>query len=137
MSGKFATAIECIDGRTKKPIIDWVQQHLSVDFVDMITEPGPDKVLLQSSPEKLADIRRKVEISINAHNSRAVVVAAHHECAGNPVSRQEHIDAVTACTTLITSWNLDVRVIGLWVNDSWQVELITDSEQAKALATNR
>ncbi len=47
--GTFATVIDCIDGRTKQPIIEWVKSHASVDFVDVVTEPGPDKVMTQGS----------------------------------------------------------------------------------------
>jgi len=42
---RFATAINCMDGRTQEPVITWIKKNYHVDFVDMITEPGPVKYL--------------------------------------------------------------------------------------------
>lgn len=36
---KFATAINCIDGRTQLPVIEWARKKYGVDYVDMITKP--------------------------------------------------------------------------------------------------
>ena len=41
---KFATAITCIDGRVQQPIVDWMKLHTNVHYVDLITEPGPDRL---------------------------------------------------------------------------------------------
>ena len=38
---KFGTAINCIDGRTQQPVIDYIKQNYAVDIVDMITFPVP------------------------------------------------------------------------------------------------
>jgi len=46
-SGKFGTAINCIDDRAQAPVSDWIKENHSVDYVDTITEPGSDKVLLE------------------------------------------------------------------------------------------
>jgi hypothetical protein len=89
--GAFATVIDCIDGRTKQVVQQWMKEFLPVDYVDVITEPGPDKVILQASNEELEAIQRKVGISIHAHGSQVVAIAAHHDCAGNPVSREVHL----------------------------------------------
>ena len=43
----FATAINCMDGRTQEPIISWAKKAFEVDYVDAITEPGPDKILAE------------------------------------------------------------------------------------------
>jgi len=43
-SGRLASAVNCIDGRTL-PVIDYAQQGFHVDYVDMITEPGPIRII--------------------------------------------------------------------------------------------
>jgi hypothetical protein len=45
---KFATAINCIDGRTQNPVIEWMRKHYSVSYADMITEPGVDAILAEN-----------------------------------------------------------------------------------------
>ena len=51
MDKKFATAINCMDGRTQLPTINWAMKELNVDYVDSITEAGPDKILAEG-PKK-------------------------------------------------------------------------------------
>ncbi len=117
----FATSINCIDGRVQTPISGWIRENHGVEFVDVISEPGCDLTLSGPSDAE-SHLKSKVEISINAHKSRLVFVSGHHECAANPVSRDEHIGHIQKAVERVDSWKLPVRVVGLWVNDSWSVE---------------
>jgi hypothetical protein len=124
-TGKFGTAINCMDGRTQLPVTGWLKSKYGLDYVDMITEPGPEKMLSQGTPGQVESIKSRVEISVNAHGSQTILVAAHHDCAGNPVSKEEHLRQVRACLKVVKSWGLPVRdIIGVWINDSWAVEPI-------------
>lgn len=126
-TGTFAAAINCIDGRTQRAVIAWMEHHVGVQYVDLITEPGPEKLLTQGTPAQIDDVKRKVAVSVNAHHSQVVALAAHHDCAGNPVTAAEHQAQVRQGAQVIAGWGLGVRVLGLWVNDAWQVEQISDS----------
>jgi hypothetical protein len=87
MTKKFATAINCIDGRVQKPVAEYMQKNFSVDYVDMITEPGPNKILSEGRDINIIEsLRKKVGISIEKHNSKIIAVVAHYDCAGNPES---------------------------------------------------
>ena len=121
--GKFATSISCMDGRIQIPISQWIKENYSVDFVDTITEPGVDKVIAVNSD--LDSIKTKIGISINAHKSKLVVVSGHYDCAANPVSDDEHIDLIKKDIEMISSWNLGVDIVGVWVDGSWKVNLVT------------
>ena len=121
--GKFATSISCMDGRIQIPISQWIKENYSVDFVDTITEPGVDKVI--SGNSDLDSIKTKIGISINAHKSKLVVVSGHYDCAANPVSDDEHIDLIKKDIEIISSWNLGVDIVGIWVDGSWKVNLVT------------
>lgn len=122
--GKFGTVINCMDGRTQLPVNEWMRKEYHLDFVDTITEPGPDKMLAENDPETVPSIRKRVAISVEKHGSGIVAVVAHHDCAGNPVPKDEHIKQVHKAIDLINSWNLPVKVIGVWVNENWKVEAI-------------
>ena len=43
--GKFGTAINCLDGRVQLPVSNWMKMQFHLDYIDMITEPGPDKIV--------------------------------------------------------------------------------------------
>jgi carbonic anhydrase len=120
--GKFATSVSCMDGRIQSPLVQWIKKNHPIDFVDVITEPGIDKKISEDS--SLNSIRAKIEISINAHKSKLIVVSGHYDCAGNPVSDGEHISQIKKGVEIISSWNLGVNVIGIWVDNSWNPNLV-------------
>jgi len=123
--GKFGTAINCMDGRAQLPINNWLRQKYALDYIDTITEPGPDKMLTQGKPEQVESIKSRVLISVNAHGSETVLIAAHNDCAGNPVSKEEHIKQVKDCVKILRSWKLPVKtIIGVWINENWAVEIV-------------
>src|SRR5262249_54744455 len=110
------------------PVADWVRLHCHATFVDTVTMPGSDKALTQGPREVVELIRQNVLVSVRAHHSTMVAVAAHHECAANPVSAEEHKRQVGAAVEIVRGWGLGVRVVGLWVNEWWQVEVVADTQ---------
>jgi len=117
--GKFATSISCMDGRIQLPLAKWVKENYSVDYVDVITEPGVEKTVAENSD--LESIKTKIGISTNAHKSELIIVSGHYDCAGNPVSVDEHISQIKKSVEVISSLNLGVKVVGVWVDSSWNV----------------
>jgi hypothetical protein len=123
--GSFATAINCMDGRVQVPVIDYIKERFGVDHVDMITLPGPDKALAENEESAAIDsIRASVAISVEKHGSKTVAICGHYDCAGNPSDRDTQKKEIAASVEVVRSWGLGVDVIGLWVNQEWQVEKI-------------
>ena len=120
--GKFATSVSCMDGRIQIPLTNWIKENFSVDYVDTITEPGIDKLVADNTD--LESIKTKVGISINKHESELIVVSGHYDCAGNPVSNDEHITQIKKGIEVISSWNLGVKVVGVWVDDTWKINTV-------------
>jgi hypothetical protein len=126
-----------MDGRVQEPVAAWVKANHSVDFVDTVTVAGPDKVLAEARPTRSGrwrrrlgqqvaeEIRSRVAISVEAHGSKVVAVAGHDDCAGNPVSEEEHRRHILRAVDTVRSWGLGVTVVGLWVNADWQVEVVS------------
>ena len=48
---KFATAVNCMEGRTQLPVIAYLKKKFEVDYVDMVTEAGPVKILDLCNPQ--------------------------------------------------------------------------------------
>ena len=129
----FATAITCIDGRVQQPVADWVKLSFNVRYVDLITEPGPDKALAQDAGTIVADVVRKVRFSIKHHDSKIVVLAGHDTCAANPVSREEHFEQIVAGVQVLLAHELHARIVGLWVNEWGSVDLVCDTQEREPL----
>ncbi len=119
---KFATAINCMDGRVQIPVIEWLKKEYGVNYIDMVTEPGPNKILAENKDiHVLESIKRRVEISVNKHDSMIIAVVGHHDCAGNPVNKESQIVQILTAIKTIISWGINVKIIGLWVDKNWNV----------------
>ena len=129
---EFVTAINCMDGRVQEPVLRWMTRRLAAVYVDMITEPGPNRILASEPGPQVDSIRNRVLISVKKHGSNAVAIVGHHDCAGNPASDETQFEQVKQSASLLSSWNLGVRVLGLWVNKRWAVEVICDTEETLA-----
>jgi hypothetical protein len=120
----FGTAINCIDGRTQQPIIDYIKQNYGVDVVDMITFPGADAIFSNDQRHVEASLARdSASISVEKHNSKIIAVVGHYDCAGNPGDKNYHYMQIRKALLEISSWKIfNAKIIGLYVNDKWQVE---------------
>jgi carbonic anhydrase len=121
---KFATALNCMDGRVQEPVIKFLKEKYKVDFVDMITEPGIDRILAEGDKKILEEIKNKIEISIKKHGSKVVAIVGHTDCAGNPVGKRKHLRQIRKGKEILKSMNIEVEILGLWVNEKWEVEVV-------------
>jgi len=125
MKFKFATAINCIDGRVQKPIMEYVIRRFGVDYVDVITEPGPDRLLSENRFIDIVEsVKRRVLISVEKHKSKIVIIVGHHDCAANPVEKEEHCRQIKEAVQNIKKWHLEVDLYGVWVDKNWEAESI-------------
>jgi hypothetical protein len=123
--GSFATAINCMDGRVQSPVFDFMRSRYNVDYVDMITEPGPNKILAENADEStLEPIKRRVRISVEDHGSRAMAIVGHHGCAGNPAEKEAQLKHIASAIEVVRSWGFPVELIGLWVDENWTVHVV-------------
>jgi len=123
MDFRFGTAINCIDGRTQEPVIDFMKQKYNIDGVDMVTFPGVDGVISNGeNSDEIGLIRNAVSISIEKHRSRIIAVVGHFDCAGNPGNREHHYADVQKAVNEVSSWSFHGQVVGLYVNEKKQIE---------------
>ncbi len=120
----FGTLITCIDGRVQRPTILWMRERYDLDYVDVISEPGPDKLMAEGWPNDVTPVRNKTSFSIKAHASRIVALCGHYDCAGNPATVEEHHEQIRKGVQLLRSWSLGADIVGLWLNARWEVEVI-------------
>lgn len=115
-----------MDGRVQLPVIAWLKRETGVDYVDMITEPGPVKILAEGkNGAQIEAIRRRLEISIKKHGANVVAIVGHYDCAGNPAEKEEQVQQINTAAKLIHSWAWSVQTVGLWVDEQWQVSRVS------------
>jgi hypothetical protein len=122
-SGKFATCLNCIDGRVQFPVLNWIKDNYQIPFVDMITEPGIVNIFSEEPNHDecslFESILEKVKISLNIHDSNIIFLVGHDDCAGNPESPQvqenQIKESVRILKDIVNEINPSCKVIGLWV----------------------
>ena len=125
----FCTAINCMDGRVQLPVIQFLQDLFGVEYVDMITAPGPVRILAQQDNPPIVDaILERVAISVQKHGSTQIAVVAHHDCAGNPADRDAQVAQVRQSIDFLKGRFPQVEFEGLWVNENWDVEAVDLAE---------
>ncbi len=117
-----ATCLNCMDGRVQLPVLNWIKTNYPVDFVDVITEAGMDNVL--SNQQDISEVVRSINVSVNVNKSTRLFVVGHYDCRGNPVEESVHRQQIhNSVKRLKTQWP-GHEIVGLWVNDAWQVEAL-------------
>lgn len=121
----FVTCINCMDGRVQLPVINWIRENYSADYVDMITEAGADGYLVKHDPIP-QEILSKINISVSKHGSDQIFIVGHHDCAGHPVDEETHRRDILRAVTKVKESFPGCGVSGLWVSDKWEVEKLMD-----------
>lgn len=130
--GTFATALNCMDGRTQEKAVQYAKELTGAEHIDMITEPGKDGLLagmhsVVQPDEILARvewIRAKAEISAKGHGSKQVVIFGHCECAGNQVGLEEHKEHLREAKKTVEGWGLFDEVHTAVFNEEFEVEKV-------------
>jgi hypothetical protein len=121
----FCTVINCIDGRAQLPVISYVKQRFGVEYVDVITEAGPNLILAENKNKSVVQsILERVQLSLDAHHSVGIAISGHHDCAGNPALEETQILHIQKAVEFLSKKFPDMGIIGLWVDENGQVREI-------------
>jgi len=127
----FFTTIGCMDGRVQEVAAEFGRKKFSAIYPDTITEAGLVGKLTEGSPDQglIDSIKNKLDISLEKHHSKGIVVHGHQECAGNPVEDEKHRDDIRKSVQIIKSLtNSLVPVLGVFVkrasqdSSKWEAE---------------
>ncbi|MFC1885639.1 carbonic anhydrase [Thermodesulfobacteriota bacterium] len=124
----FSTVINCMDGRVQLPVIQFLKIRFQTEYVDTITEAGPNLILAEHTNEaKIQSILERLEISIKKHNSVGVAVVGHHDCAGYPASKKQQLMHLNQSMQFIRRHYNHIDIIGLWVDENWNVHELDEN----------
>lgn len=111
-----------MDGRVQQPVIDYLRAQCGVDYVDMITEPGPNRILAEGTDKTMVEsIKKRVAISVEKHGSKTIAVTGHYDCAGNPAQEERQKQHLRTAAQVIGAWGFPVtRIIALWLDENFE-----------------
>jgi carbonic anhydrase len=117
---KFACAINCMDGRTQDAVKNYIKNNYGADYVDMVTEPGPNKILADNADSAVIEnIKKRVEVSVHHHGSKVIAIVGHFGCAGKPAEKEEQIQHLKKAEEVVKGFGFDAEIIKLWVDGDW------------------
>lgn len=125
---RFAVLLNCIDGRTQQPLLDWARRELDVTYVDVVTEPGVDGVLARGDDATVQALLDKVCVSRVAHGAVALVIAGHHDCAANPGDTAWHFSDVARAADVVGRALPELPVRAVYVDETWTVSPLPDND---------
>jgi hypothetical protein len=125
---KNAIAFVCSDGRLHHGgvnINEKIRQLLDVDYVYVIAIPGPDGILAKRDSPWCVTACEQFDLLLKVKSPVIVGVVGHTDCAGNPVSDNQHKhDIQDACST-VSQWGYGGDIRGLLVqrvsDSEWQL----------------
>lgn len=122
----FCTAVNCMDGRVQLPVINYLIEKFGVEYVDSVTEPGPNRILAEEGDGALGkSIMDRIRISVEKHGSVGIAVIGHFDCAGNPTPEGAQTAHTEAAVEFLKQKFPGLPVIGMWVGEDLSVsELI-------------
>jgi len=121
----FSTALNCMDGRVQLPVNNYLQKRFNSEYVDTVTEAGINKALAEfEHNSKVKAILDRVRISVEIHKSNGITIAGHHDCAGNPVTKEEQVKQIKKGVKFLKGKYSNIEIIGLWVDENWEVNEI-------------
>jgi hypothetical protein len=118
----FACAINCMDGRIQDAVKNYMKEQYAVDYVDMVTEPGPNKILAENTDlPVIENIKKRVKISVHHHGAKVVAIVGHFGCAGNPVEKEEQIAHLKKAKENFQPSCADAEIVLLWVGEGFKI----------------
>lgn len=122
----FACAINCMDGRVQKPVYHYMKERYGAGYVDMVTEPGPNKILADNENALIVEnIKKRVGISVQHHGAKALAIVGHFGCAGNPVEKEQQLEHLRLARKTVENFGFPVEIVLLFVEGDWKtVEVV-------------
>jgi Trk K+ transport system NAD-binding subunit len=128
----FCTAVNCMDGHVQLPVINYLKKRFFADHVDLITEHGPNRILAELKSSIIADsIINRIHLSIQKHSSRGIAIVGHYDCTGNLSQKGEQLSHIQESIIFLKKRFPNFEIIGLWVDQNWQVFEINNANQRK------
>jgi len=109
--GKYATAITCMDGKGQGLVKNYIIEHYNIDWVDLITHSGANKILAENfNTPIVAGMRENLGNSVfSSHKSKLIAIVGHSGCLVNKAGKNEQIIQLRECEKRIRSWGFGVK----------------------------
>lgn len=124
----FFTSVGCMDGRVQKAVNRYASLLFGAEYADTVTRAGLDGIFSKEDvdPQVHEAIKDMILVSVDKHKSYGIIVHGHEECAGNPVSDEQHKKdinkSVQTIEKMVAGKNIKVRGVYVRLNPRLKIE---------------
>ncbi len=115
----FFTSVGCMDGRVQKAVNRYASLMYGAEYADTVTKAGLDGIFSKKDVDlQVYDaVKSMLLVSVDKHHSYGIVVHGHEECAGNPVSHEQHKQDIKQSVATVKKMmeGRDIEVRGVYV----------------------
>jgi hypothetical protein len=118
---KKAIVITCAEPRHHVPevrlfedVLEKLRNDYGVEMAYKIALAGADGILSRGHDAHKKTMIDQVELLISAGSPVAIAVIGHEDCAGNPVSNEEHCADIQCSCNVLTGVCKEIPVIGFF-----------------------
>ena len=98
-----------------------MQNRFNAEYVDSITESGPNLILAeQKNPALVDSILQRIDISVQKHSSVGIAIVGHYDCVGNPASQETQFIHIQKSVEFLRQ-EYPGTIIGLWLDHNWNI----------------
>lgn len=124
----FFTSAGCMDGRVQKAVNRYASLVFGAELADTVTKAGLDGIFAHENidPEVYNSVKSMILVSVDRHHSYGIVVHGHEECAGNPVTHEQHKKdikkSVETVKKMVEGKNIEVRGVYVFLKPRIKIE---------------
>ena len=112
------TLVNCIDGTVQLPAIEYAKKIWNVEWVDVITDAAPERILSEAKGLEKADhIHDNIEASLCNQIKKRLAIVSHSDCDINTASDWKKIKMLRRAIEHLKSKHTDAEVMGIWINN--------------------
>lgn len=116
-SSNYGTVINCIDGEVQIPAIEFLKHTWKVQWVDVITEAAPEKILSEGTDAKsIAHLLDNLKASFANQAEKRVAVAAHAGCTSNGIDEVEKKEMLRKSIGYLNQQIPGIQAVGIWID---------------------
>lgn len=115
----FFTSVGCMDGRVQKAANKYASLIFGAEFADTVTKAGLDGLFAKDDvdPDLYESVKSMILVSVEKHHSFGIIVHGHENCAGNPVTDEQHKTDIKKSVEVIKKMveGKDIDVHGVYI----------------------
>ena len=103
-------------------VADYLCKRWHVEYVDVITEVAPERLLAERTDRQLVThLRSSILSSLRQQAWPRLAPAAHSDCESNPVPEAVQREQLEAAVAWLMAESEQAEVIGLWIDQTGKV----------------